>query len=74
MLEQPQPKAGTKSSSPTTQTNVLTMKLYGKQHVRLYSGLKNKSSTSAKLSAKTYLSLSNESSTLANRTGEMPEI
>lgn len=36
MLEQPQPKARTKLSSPTTQTNVLTMS-YMENNVSLYS-------------------------------------
>jgi len=36
VLEQPQPKARTKLNSPTIQTNVLTMRLYGKRHQPLF--------------------------------------
>lgn len=71
MPEQPQPKAGTKLSSLTTQTNILAMKLYGKQHVSLYSVPEKKTQTNitcAKL-AGTCLDLCNKSSTLANRRG-----
>lgn len=60
MLEQPQPKAGTKLSSLTTQKNVLTMKLYGQQHVSVYSvpGKKNPKPTKKHYMCKTCCNLS----------------